>query len=202
MKKSLKWYCQLRSVSIFTPKYLTLLVRYSLFQRNSVFKSPLNFFWLDLFLQFFTISVFFILHLTKTKSTKTFSELNNPKDWKVSESLLTWYWNKTFFCKFTENILAFLTNQVSRFFSCGIVFSYFSENLLLSFLLWHDFKITSKSRGRGALSCMATLVNVKQKKPVNWKLNVRSFIFWIWTVESCLCLYLKVSRKCQNLHCF
>ena len=48
MERSLICYCQLRFVSIFAPKYLTLPVRLSHLPQNLVFKSPLNFFCLDL----------------------------------------------------------------------------------------------------------------------------------------------------------
>ena len=58
MDRSLRWYCQLRFVSIFTPTYLTLSVGYSLLPHNSIFKSPSSFFCLDLKI---TISVFFTL---------------------------------------------------------------------------------------------------------------------------------------------
>ena len=44
MERSLTRYCQLRFVSIFTPMYLTLPLRYSLLPHNFIFKSPLNFF--------------------------------------------------------------------------------------------------------------------------------------------------------------
>ena len=56
MERSLTWYCQLRFASIFTPKYLTLSVGYSLLSHNLIFKSPSNFFCLDLKI---TILVFF-----------------------------------------------------------------------------------------------------------------------------------------------
>ena len=56
--RSLTWYCQLRFVSIFTPRYLTLPVRYSLLPHNFIFKSPSSFFCLDLKI---IISVFFTL---------------------------------------------------------------------------------------------------------------------------------------------
>ena len=58
MERSLTWYCQLRFVSVFTPKYLTLSVGYSLLPHNLIFKSPSNFFCLDLKI---TISVFLTL---------------------------------------------------------------------------------------------------------------------------------------------
>ena len=58
MERLLTWYCQLRFVSIFTPKYLTISVGYSLLPYNLIFKSPSSFFCLDLKI---TISVFFTL---------------------------------------------------------------------------------------------------------------------------------------------
>ena len=58
LESPLTWYCQLRFVSIFTPRYLTLSVGYSLLPLNFIFKSPSNFFCLDLKI---TISVFFTL---------------------------------------------------------------------------------------------------------------------------------------------
>ena len=58
MEISLTWYCQLRFVSIFTTKYLTLSGGYSLLPHDLIFKSPSNFFCLDLKI---TASVFFTL---------------------------------------------------------------------------------------------------------------------------------------------
>ena len=58
MERSLIWYCQLKFVSTFTNKYLTLSVGYSLLPHNLISKSPSNFFYLDLKI---TISVFFTL---------------------------------------------------------------------------------------------------------------------------------------------
>ena len=58
MERSLIWYYQLRFVSIFIPRYLTLLIGYSLLPYNFNFKLPSNFFYLDLKI---TISVFFTL---------------------------------------------------------------------------------------------------------------------------------------------
>ena len=58
MERSLTWCCQVRFVSIFTPRYLTLSVGYSLLPHNFIFKSPSSFFCLDLKI---TISVFFTL---------------------------------------------------------------------------------------------------------------------------------------------
>ena len=43
MERLLTWYCQLRFVSIFTPKYLTLSEGYSLLPHNLIFKSPSSF---------------------------------------------------------------------------------------------------------------------------------------------------------------
>ena len=51
-------YCQLTFVSIFTPKYLTLSVGYSILLHNLICKSPSNYFWLYLKI---IVSVFFTL---------------------------------------------------------------------------------------------------------------------------------------------
>ena len=56
MESSLRWYCQLRFLSIFTRRYLILSVGYSLLPHNFYFKSSSNFFCLDLKI---IISVFF-----------------------------------------------------------------------------------------------------------------------------------------------
>ena len=58
MERSSTWCRQVRLVSIFTPRYLTLSVGYSLLPHNFIFKSPSSFFCLDLKI---TISVFFTL---------------------------------------------------------------------------------------------------------------------------------------------
>ena len=58
MERSLTWYCQLKFVSIFTPRYLTRSVGYNLLPLNVIFKSPSNFYLIDLKI---TISVFFTL---------------------------------------------------------------------------------------------------------------------------------------------
>ena len=56
--RSLTWYYKLRFVSIYTPRYLILSVGYNLLPHNVIFKSPSNFFCLDLKI---IISVFFML---------------------------------------------------------------------------------------------------------------------------------------------
>ena len=58
INRSLTWYCQLRVLSIFKPRYLTLSVGYSLLPHTFISKSHSNFFYLDLKI---TISVFFTL---------------------------------------------------------------------------------------------------------------------------------------------
>ena len=58
MARSLTWCCQVRFISIFTPRYLKLSVGYGLLPHNFIFKSPSSFFRLDLKI---TISVFFTL---------------------------------------------------------------------------------------------------------------------------------------------
>ena len=72
--------------------------------------------------------------------------------------------NQEFFhVSLLKTVLPFLVNQAARFIAGGIDRSYFSRNLLLSFLLWYDFKIQVKSRGGGTLLCLASSVNVRQK---------------------------------------
>ena len=58
METSLTRYCQLNFVSIFTPRYLTLSVGYSLLPHNFIFKLLSNFFCLNLKI---AISIFFTL---------------------------------------------------------------------------------------------------------------------------------------------
>ena len=57
-ERSLTWWCQVRFLSNFTFRYLTLSVGYSLLPHNFIFKSPSGFFCLDLKI---TVSVFFTL---------------------------------------------------------------------------------------------------------------------------------------------
>ena len=88
-----------------------------------------------------------------------------------------------------KTVLPFFTNQTMQFISHGIGCSYFSQNLLLSFLLWYGFKIQVKLRGGDIFFYLALSVNIRQKYFFffNWKLNVLSCIvliwpekFWIW----------------------
>ena len=58
MERSLTRCCQVSFASIFTPRYLTLSVGYSLLSHNFIFKSPSSFFCLDLKI---IISFFFTL---------------------------------------------------------------------------------------------------------------------------------------------
>ena len=99
MDRSLTWYCQLRALSIFTSRYLTLSVGYSLLPHNFIFKSPSNFFWLDLKI---TISVFFMLseiifafnQLTrcfKSVLTSLFSFLIELLRYKILVSSAKWW---------------------------------------------------------------------------------------------------------------
>ena len=52
------------------------------------------------------------------------------------------------------------TNQAARIISGGIGRSYFSGNFLLSSILWYDFKILVKTRGRGTFLSVALSVNL------------------------------------------
>ena len=91
-----------------------------------------------------------------------------------------------------KSVSLFLTNQAAKFISRGISHSYFSGNFLLPFLLWYDFKILVKSRGGDTFLSLALSVNVWQKNfCFNWKLNIPSFIFLIWTEQ----FWIWFSRK-------
>ena len=48
MERSFTWYFELRFISSFTSRYLTLLTEYSVLPHSFFFKSPSNFFCLDL----------------------------------------------------------------------------------------------------------------------------------------------------------
>ena len=58
-----------------------------------------------------------------------------------------------------KNILQFVTNHVGQFISRdGIGCFYFFGNLLLPFILLHDFKILVKSRQERTFSCLNCLL--------------------------------------------
>ena len=86
--------------------------------------------------------------------------------------------------EFTEKCFAVFDQSSCTIISRGIGRSYFSGNFLLSFLLWYDFKILVKSRGGGTFLSLALSVNALRSNFLfNWKLNMSSFIFLIWTEE-------------------
>ena len=100
-----------------------------------------------------------------------------PSPLRVTKKFSTWVYWKVF--RF------FLTNQVARFISLGIGRSYFSGDLLLSFLLWYDLQIIVKSS-----------VNVRRSIFFfNWKLNISSFIFLIWTAQFWIWLERKLTKN-------
>ena len=80
-----------------------------------------------------------------------------------------------------KTVLPFLTNQAAWFISRGIDQSYFSQNLLLSFILWYNsrFKL---NRGEGVHFYVShrLLTFDRSNFFFNWKLNISSFIFLIW----------------------
>ena len=136
--------------------------------------------------------------MLKVKSTTYFGEICNQKAGKflsergklestclfASSFRVNW---EIFRVSVLKTVLPFLTNQAGWFISRGIGRSYVSRNLLLSFLLWYDFKIQVKSRGGDTFLCLAFFINVWKKHFFNWKLNIPSFIFlicpeqfWIW----------------------
>ena len=74
-----------------------------------------------------------------------------------------------------KTILSFLTNQTARFISYGIGHSYFSQNLLLSFLLWYDFKIQIKLRGGGYIF-MSSIMLWSVLFKLEWKIINSAFV--------------------------
>ena len=107
------------------------------------------------------------------KSTTYFTLITNQKSEKYlpergkleSTCLLPTHLKltKKFSVSLLKTVLPFLTNQAAQFISHGIGCSYFSQNLLLSFLLWYDFIIQVKSRGGKTFLCLALSVNIWQK---------------------------------------
>ena len=108
MERSFKWCCQVRFVSIFTPSYLALSVRYSLLPHNFIFKSLSSFFCLDLKIiisVFFTLSeiLFAFNQLTrcfKSALTSLFSflieslwhnRLVSSAKWWVLQNFIAWF---------------------------------------------------------------------------------------------------------------
>ena len=78
---------------------------------------------------------------------------------KVAKKLLCWKFARQIFL----SLPLFLNNQAARFISRGIRSSYFSRNLLQSFLLLKDFRIRVKLRRGGTFLCLASSVNVQKK---------------------------------------
>ena len=98
-----------------------------------------------------------------------------------------------------------LTNQATRFISCGIGCSYFSRNFLLSFLLQYDFKILVKSSVGGTFLCLASFVNVWQFFFcffLIWKLNILSFIFLIWEEQFWMLFSQKLTKNMSKFLSF
>ena len=90
-----------------------------------------------------------------------------------------------------------------QFISCGIGCSYFSQNLLLSFLLWYDFKIQIKSRGGGTFLCLALSVNVRQQSfffKLKAKCPIFNFLDLFGTILNLI--QWKINKKRQNFCCF
>ena len=98
--------------------------------------------------------------------------------------------------EFTEKCFA-IFDESSCAISYGIGRSYFSGNFL-SFLLWYDFKIRVKSWGGGTFLSLALSVNVWQKYFFsNWKLNIWSFIFLIWTEQFWIWFRWKLTKTVE-----
>ena len=101
-----------------------------------------------------------------------------------------------------KTVLSFLTNQATQYRSCGIGRSYFSQNLLLSFLLWYDFKIQVKSRGGGTFLCLASSVNVRQKYRF-FKLKAKCPVFHFLDLSGAILNLIqpKINKEHQNFCC-
>ena len=99
-----------------------------------------------------------------------------------------------------KTVLSFLTNQATQYRSCGIGRSYFSQNLLLSFLLWYDFKIQVKSRGGG----LALSVNVLAEVIFFFKLKAKCPVFHFLDLFRTILNLIqpKINKKRQNFCCF
>ena len=65
-----------------------------------------------------------------------------------------------FLCEINERPIPVLINQQLNLISHGLVCSYFSEKLFLTFLLRLDFKSLVKSRGEGTFLSLAPSVNI------------------------------------------
>ena len=107
-------------------------------------------------------STTYIVEITNQKNEKYLYVGRNPVAWSPPR-LLASCQLRNFPRVFTEKCFAVFANQTARFTSRGIGRSYFSGNFLLSFLLWYDFKILVKSRGRGTFLSLALSINVWQK---------------------------------------
>ena len=108
MERSLTWCCQLRLVSIFTPRHLTLSVGCNLLPHDFIFKLPSNFFCLDFkdyHFSFFTLSevLFAFNQLTRCfKSPLTslcsfliellrHNRLVSSAKWWTSQNFIAWF---------------------------------------------------------------------------------------------------------------
>ena len=138
----------------------------------------------------------YIAEITTQKNEKYLSEGRNPLACS-HVCQLTSCQLRNFPHECTEKCFAILKNQAAWFISRGISRSYFSRNFLQSFLLWYDFKILVKSRGGGTFSCLASSVLTFGRSNFffNWKLNILSFIFLIWTKQFWIWLSWKFSQQ-------
>ena len=102
------------------------------------------------------------------KKCSIFWRNSYPKGWKVSawarktRSLLASCQLRNFLHEFTGKVFCCFSPMrlTTWFISCGILCSYFSGNLLLSFLFRHDFKTLFKLSGGGTFLSLASPVNI------------------------------------------
>ena len=105
--------------------------------------------------------------------------------------------------EFTKTCFAIFDQSPNLYNSCGKDCFYFSGNLLLPFLLWHDFKIVVKSRGRGNIFSCLPLSNNNQQKYF-FSIKAKCPIFHCLNLDGRILNFicLKIRRKAQNLQNF
>ena len=119
----------------------------------------------------------------------------NPKDWEVYIDVTKGNENPPVcLLAWLKNVLLFLTNQTVQFISRGYIVCFcFSENLLLRFLLWHDFKILVKSRQERTFSCLSVACNIQQKY-FFFLLKAKCLVFHLLDRRTLNLIYMKLRK--------
>ena len=114
--------------------------------------------------------------------------------------LLVWYLWRKFPHELTEKCLVIFDQSPNFCSSCGKECFYFSGNLLLRFLLWHDLKIEVKSRGTREYIFMST-VTYQQIAEVFFSVKSKCPIFHCLELDGRVLnlIYRTIRRKGQNL---